>query len=107
MDDKLINIPNDDKQNQPSVDCFDQWNNWLKSFDTTSLELIYQNSIKVTKVFKPTNKITCFIKLWISVSFSIQCSLSFQLYETIRFCATLFVLVTLLEHLFSLVNTIP
>ena len=39
MVDKQIHIPNDDKQNCPSVD----YNQWLKSLDNTSLQLTNQN----------------------------------------------------------------
>ena len=41
MADKLMYIPNDDTQNNPSVD----YNQWLKSFDIQLNELTNQNSI--------------------------------------------------------------
>ena len=47
-------ISNDNKQITTSV----EYNYWLESLDTTSLELISQYLIKVPKVYNPTNKIT-------------------------------------------------
>ena len=46
MGDKVIYIPIECKQINPSVD----YNNWLKGLDRTSLELTNQNLIKVPKV---------------------------------------------------------
>ena len=45
MDVQSKYFPNDDKQNDPSVD----YNFWLKSLDTTRLD--NQNYIKVPKMF--------------------------------------------------------
>ena len=46
--------PNDDKQNAPSVD----YSQWLKRFDTQTKEPNNQNSMKVPKDVKITNKKT-------------------------------------------------
>ena len=50
MDDKLMHIPNDEKQNYPlsRLKLY-----WLKSLKPTN-----ENSTKVPKVFEPTNKKT-------------------------------------------------
>ena len=45
MDDKLIYISNDDKQNY-----------WLNGMDTSSLELKNLNSVKVSEAFGLTNR---------------------------------------------------
>ena len=58
MDDKLIYIPNYDKQYYH----FCRFDYLLKRLDTSSLEPINQNLIKVPKVLTPNNKITW---LWI------------------------------------------
>ena len=47
MADKLMNIPNDDKQNHPSED----YNYWLERFDTQVNESTNQNSLKSPKLF--------------------------------------------------------
>ena len=51
MDDKLTYIPNYDIQNYP-VD----FKQWLKRLNTQLYEPTDQNSIKVPKVVKPTEK---------------------------------------------------
>ena len=53
MADKLC-ISNDDKRNNLSVDL----NYWLNRLDTQLNKPTHQNSIKVSKVVKPTNKKT-------------------------------------------------
>ena len=53
MADNWMYFPNDDKIT-PSID----YNYLLKSFDTQPLKPTNQNSIKVPKVDKPTNKKT-------------------------------------------------
>ena len=47
MADKLMYIPNDDKQNHPSED----YNYWLKRFDAQVNESTNQNTIKSPKLF--------------------------------------------------------
>ena len=54
MADKLIYIPNSDTQNNPLID----YNGWLKRLDTEQNKLTNKNTIKVSKVVKPTNKKT-------------------------------------------------
>ena len=54
MADKFMYNPNDDAQITHSVN----YNWWLKRLDTQLNEPIDQNSIKVPKVAKPTNKKT-------------------------------------------------
>ena len=51
MADKLMQIPNDDKQNTPSVD----YNYWLKRLNTLLNVSINQIFTKVPKVVRPTN----------------------------------------------------
>ena len=55
MDDNLLFIPNDNKQNYP-------FGRLTLLVGTSSLEPTNQNAIKVPKVFEPMNKI---IKLWV------------------------------------------
>ena len=50
MDDKLMNIPNNDEQNYPYIDQ----NYWLQSLDTNKFEPIKHNSMKVPKVLELT-----------------------------------------------------
>ena len=57
MNNKLISIPNNDKQNQTNY----RLNYWLKSLKQTN-----QNSIKLPEVFELTIKNTV-IKLWVPV----------------------------------------
>ena len=45
-------IPNDDTQNYP----FYRLQKWLKRLDTPLKELTIENSLKVSKVVKPTKK---------------------------------------------------
>ena len=52
-------FPNDEKQNYPFLD----YNKWLKRLDIQLNEITNQNSIKVPKAIKPTNK-NIIIKLW-------------------------------------------
>ena len=47
IDKYMIQISNTDKEITLPVN----WNDWLKSFDTASLEPINQNSIEVLKFF--------------------------------------------------------
>ena len=54
MAEKLMYIPNDDNKITLSVD----YNYWLKRLNTQLNELTKQNSVKVPKVVKPTNKKT-------------------------------------------------
>ena len=54
MANKSMYIPNDDTENYPSVD----YNCLLKHLKTQLNEPTNQNSIKVHKVVKPTNKKT-------------------------------------------------
>ncbi len=54
MDKKLMYIPNDDKKITPFVDNSFQ----LKLLNTQFNETANQNSIKVPKIVKPTNKKT-------------------------------------------------
>ena len=58
MANKLMYIPNDDKQNNP---FFRIQSHWFKRLDIQINELTNQNSIKVPKVIKPTNKKTLLI----------------------------------------------
>ena len=59
MDEKSIYISNDAKQDNPFCR--------LKSLDTYNIELTNQNSVKVSKVFEPTNKITLLSTLGTSI----------------------------------------
>ena len=54
MTDKLIYISNNDTQNSTSV----HYNYWLKCLDTQLSESTNQNTLKVPKVVKSTNKKT-------------------------------------------------
>ena len=54
MTNKFMYKPNDDTQNAPSVD----YSQWLKRFDTQTKEPNNQNSMKVPKDVKITNKKT-------------------------------------------------
>ena len=54
MADKIIYIPNDDTQNYP----FPELNQWLKRLNTQLNKPTNQNTLKVPKVVKPTNKKT-------------------------------------------------
>ena len=56
MADKLMYVPNDDKQIAPFV----YYNQWLKRLDTQLNEPNNQNSIKFPKVVETTNKKTCY-----------------------------------------------
>ena len=55
MDDEFMYIPNEDTQNYP---CSVNNNWWMKCLDTQLNEPTNQNSKKVPKVLKPTNKET-------------------------------------------------
>ena len=63
MEDKLMHVQNDDKQNTP----FCRVKVLIEKFKHCKFEPTNQNLIKVNKVFKPTNKKNFFIKIYLPV----------------------------------------